>query len=340
MTDDAQPSFSSSAAAPIATIYQNSDQVAGILQQIVRQPLLTEESRETTAAGGIDTAAGGSATGKGSGKAKLPMVGGVELGVGAQASLSSSWTQNTGTASRQQFVYSQAYNLHLVRQFLEQGSLLTHLTSAEEAAELRPGAFVEYTTIFDPVELTLALDVISPDLVEAITRFTVKRDYIENFPTDGGHKARVQHAEKMQLEADTKGELARAITSAFKADTRQETTREYYGRIAEEPSLTAITICDLVHFIVDDPDRLLDGTFTVLGKVISPAEENVPTFARNKLLRNLAPSALDQGISKLYELIDEAPEVDGKAPSEYVDLKLDSRVPGLSVRVMPLAIFS
>ncbi|PZF13184.1 hypothetical protein DEI98_04060 [Curtobacterium sp. MCLR17_034] len=268
------------------------------------------------------------------------MVGGVELGVGAQASLSSSWTQNTGTASRQQFVYSQAYNLHLVRQFLEQGSLLTHLTSGEEAAELRPGAFVEYTTIFDPVELTLALDVISPDLVEAITRFTVKRDYIENFPTDGGHKARVQHAEKMQLEADTKGELARAITNAFKADTRQETTREYYGRIAEEPSLTAITICDLVHFIVDDPDRLLDGTFTVLGKVISPAEENVPTFARNKLLRNLAPSALDQGISKLYELIDEAPEVDGKAPSEYVDLKLDSRVPGVSVRVMPLAIFS
>lgn len=230
--------------------------------------------------------------------------------------------------------------MHLVRQFLEQGSLLTHLSSVAQARQLKPGAFVEYTTTFDPVELTLALDVISPELVEAITRFSVKKDYLSNFPIGGGHEARVEHAEKMQLEANAKGELARAITNAFKADTRQETTREYYGRLATKPSLTVITICDLAHFIVGDPDRLLDGTFTVLGKVISPVEKDVPTFSRNKLLRNLAPSALDDGIDKLNELIDQAPEVDEKAPSEYIDFKLDSRVRGSSIRVMPLAVYS
>lgn len=340
MTDTVSPSTDHAPRAPIATIYQNSDQVAGILQQIVRQPLLTEESRETTAEGGTDTEAGGTATAKGSGKAGLPIVGGFELGAEAQASLSSSWTQTTGTASRQQFVYSQAYNLHLVRQFLEQGSLLTHLMSAEQAEGLQPGSFVEYTTSFDPVELTLALDVISPELVEAITRYIVKRDYISRFPEEGGHEARVQHAEKMHLEADAKGELARAITNGVKVDTRQETTREYYGRLAHEPALTVITICDLAHFMVDDPDRLLDGTFTVLGKVISAVELNVPTFSRNKLLRNIAPTALDDGIDKLHELIGQAPDVGETAPSEYVDLKIDSRVRGSSIRVMPLAVFS
>jgi len=338
MTDAA--SSGNAPTAPIATIYQNSDQVAGILQQIARQPLLTQEMREYTAGGGDDVTAGGSASAKGSAKAALPFFGGGEVGAEAGANLSASWTQTTGTASRQQFVYSQAYNLHLVRQFLEEGELLTRLTSAKQAKEVQPGSFVEYTTTFDPVELTLALDVISPELVEAITRFTVKRDYLAHFPEEGGHEARVQHAEQMHLEANAKGELARAITNAVKADTRQETTREYYGRVAKKPALTIVTICDLAHFIVDDPDRLLDGTFTVLGKVISSIEKDVPTFSRNKLLRNLAPTAFDDGIDMLHDLIDQVPEVGDKAPSNYVDFKIDSRVRGSSMRVMPLAVFS
>ncbi|RUQ20897.1 DUF6414 family protein [Kocuria sp. HSID16901] len=325
---------------PIATIYQNSDQVAGILQQIMQNPLLTEESREFASKDGNDTTADGSTSGKGEGSGRIPFFGGAKASAEVEAGLSSSWTQTTGTASRQQFVYSQAYNLHLVRQSLKDKEQLTRLTSTEQAEKLQPGEFVEYTTTFDPVELTLALDVISPELVEAITRFNVKRDYLLRFPEEGGHEARVQHAEKMDLNAQAKGELARAITNAVKADTRQETTREYYGRVDTRPELTLITICDLVHFIVDDPDRLLDGTFTVLGKVISPVEQDMPTFSHNKLLRNLTPTALDHGLEKLRDLIDQAPSLGQAPPSEYVDFKLDSRVRGSSMRVMPLAIYS
>ena len=104
--------------------------------------------------------------------------------------------------------------------------------------------------------------------------------------------------------------------------------------------LTVITICDLAHFIVDDPDRLLDGTFTVLGKVIAPIEIDVPTFARNKLLRNLAPAALDSGIEEMRKLMSRSSKVGEKTPSEYIDLKMASRVHGASMRVMPLAIYS
>lgn len=325
---------------PIATIYQNSDQIAGVLQQIARHPLLTEESREFTSGGDNKGGADGAVSGKGAGKIAVPFAGGGDVGLEARASLSSSWTETTGTASRQQFVYSQAYNLHLVRQFLDRENLLTRVASVEHAEAVQPGAFIEYTTAFDPVELTLALDVISPELVEAVTRFTVKQDYLERFPTEGGHEAREEHAQRMGIAADMKGELARAIANAVKADTRQETTREYYGRVTATPALTLITICDLAHFIVDDPDRLLDGTFTVLGKVIAPVEKDAPTFSRNKLLRNLAPAALDSGIEEMRKLMSNAPKVGEKPPSEYIDLKLASRVNGASMRIMPLAIYS
>ena len=325
---------------PMATIYQNSDQIAGVLQQIARHPLLTEESREFTSGGDSSSAADGTASGKGTGKARMPLIGSGEVGLEAKGSLSSSWTQTTGTASRQQFVYSQAYNLHLVREFLSQEGLLTAVASAEQAKDVQPGSFIEYTTAFDPVELTLALDVISPELVGAIARFAVKRSYLNRFPTEGGHEAVVMHAEKMKLDAEMKEDLARAITTAVKADTRQDTTREYYGRVATDPALTLITLCDLAHFIIDDPDRLLDGTFTVLGKIIAPVEMDVPTFSRNKILRNLAPGALDGGIQKLAELMEEVPQMGEKPLSEYIDLKMASRVKGASMRVMPLAIYS
>lgn len=326
--------------APIATIYQNSDQIAGVLQQIAHSPLLTEESRENTSGGDNKKSTGGSAQGKGSGKISMPLVGNGALDFEAKGTLSSSWTQNTGTASRQQFVYSQAYNLHLVRQFLDEKNLLTHVASLEDAKTMQSGSFIEYTTAFDPVELTIALDVLSPKLVAAIARYSVKRDYLNRFPTEGGHDAIVQHAEKMNLETEMKAELAHAITEAFKADTRQDVTREYYGRITGDSELTVITICDLEHFIVADPDRLLDGTFTVLGKVIAPIENNAPTFSRNKLLRNLAPTALDNGVEELNKLMRKTSGLGGKSPSEYIDLKMASRVHGASMRVMPLAIYS
>lgn len=93
MTANVSPSRADAPSEPITTIYQNSDQVAGILQQIVRQSLLTKESCEATTEGGADTAVDGSAKGNGSRKAGLPLLGDVELGGEAQASLSSTWTQ-------------------------------------------------------------------------------------------------------------------------------------------------------------------------------------------------------------------------------------------------------
>lgn len=325
---------------PVATIYQNSDQVAGILQQLYGEPLIVDESRESNLSHGDDRALSASGTAAGEGKIKAPLLG--EVGVNATADLSSSgsWTSSSGTASRQQFVYSQAYYLHFVRQHLKQSGNLHSIASADDIESVIPGSFVEYTTSFDPVELTLALEVITPELVDAIAQRAVQKEFKGTFPEGADFEGVRVHAEKMRIEAESKGAFARSIATAVQADARQATTREYYGRISSEPALTAITVCEREHFITGDPDRLLDGRFTVFGKVISSVETDIPTFARNKLLRNFSADAFDQVVGRLRSSLSSGGGIYGLRPEQLIDLKLDSRVRGRSFRVLPLAVFS
>jgi hypothetical protein len=331
---------SSNSSVPVATIYQNSDQVAGILQQLFGQPLIVEETRDTNSARGDEASVSTTASAAGTGGAKLPLIGGLTVKAAGDLGASGSWTSSTGTAARQQFVYSQAYYLHLVRQQLVETGHLHSLHSVGDAAAIAPGAFVEYTTSFDPVELTLALEVITPELVDAIAQWGVRKEWKDSYPEGADFDGIRVHAEKMKIDAEAKGAFARAIATAVQADARQGTTREYYGRIAENPPLTAITVCEREHFITNDPDRLLDGTFTVFGKVISGVDQDVPTFARNKLLRNLSADAFDSVVNQLRSTLSSGKEVSGMKPDEFLDLKLDSRVRGQSFRVLPLAIFS
>ena len=327
-------------AVPVATVYQNSDQVAGVLQQLFGQPLIVEETRDSnfTAEDGATLTSSASASGEGG--ARIPIVGTFKVKAGGDFAGAGSWTSTTGTAARQQFVYSQAYYLHLVRQHLSAAGNLHELRSVDDSSRIGPSSFVEYTTSFDPVELTLALEVITPELVDAIAQWAVHNEYKNSYPDGATFEVVRAHAEKMRIDAESRGAFARAIATAVQADARQGTTREYYGRISQEPALTAITVCEREHFITSDPDRLLDGSFTVFGKVISHAEDDVPTFARNKLLRNLSADAFDQVLGEMYSRLGSSSQIAGMPADAFLDLKIDSRVRGKSVRVLPLAIFS
>lgn len=175
-------------------------------------------------------------------------------------------------------------------------------------------------SVKDEVRL-LVVRRLTPELVDAITQRTVHKEYRDSFPEGATFEEIRAHAEKMRIEAESKGTFARAVAAAVQADTRQGTTREYYARISSDPALTAITVCEREHFITSDPDRLLDGTFTVFGKVISDVEEDVPTFARNKLLRNLSADAFEEACLLQWDtrLFEVAPVVLGIA-GDIVDL--------------------
>lgn len=131
-------------------------------------------------------------------------------------------------------------------------------------------------------------------------------------------------------------------------------------------ALTFITMCEPAHFVLDDEDRILDGTFTVLAKVAGSLVDDEPILSRNKLLERIHPAALDHGVQQLNDLVQEqmtklsflldtsasgrneqadgegvagvAGEVEVEDPAVF-DFQFDSRVRGASIRVIPVAIF-
>ncbi|MDY7558585.1 MULTISPECIES: hypothetical protein [unclassified Cryobacterium] len=111
---------------------------------------------------------------------------------------------------------------------------------------------------------------------------------------------------------------------------------------SDDDTFTAVTICDNPHFVVDDEDRILDGVFTVLGKAISPAEENVPVLQRNKLLRNVNPDGVDALIAGMKAtLSSQSPaKFGGTTVDALLNPELTSRIAGKSIRIIPLAIYA
>lgn len=325
------------------SIYQNSDHVAGLVQQLFDAPLVTGSTREDHDDGSRTSTASGALQVSGEAEAKIPLAGKGSVGAQGSGAYARSKVIATGSKSTQTFVYSQAYYLNIVRRALRERGLLKRVTNRGEAATLASGDFVEYEASFSPSELTTIMDVLTPDLVAQITRWLTVKNETRLFDGFDGDFDRVKIAAlAMNERAAAKADLARDVTRALQADFRQDKTREYYGLIGSgADAVTAITICDNAHFTVDDEDRILDGVFTVLGKVTSPPEDDVPVLQRNKLLRNLAPEGVDAAVTSLRASLagQAATSIGGVRVDQVLDLKLASRVAGASVRVVPIAIY-
>lgn len=325
------------------SIYQNSDHVAGLVQQLFDAPLVTASTREDHSDDSRTGAAGGALTATGDAELAMPLVGKGSIGAVGSGEYKRSKVIATGSKSTQTFVYSQAYYLNIVRRALRERALLRQVTSRSDAVALKSGDFVEYKASFSPSELTTIMDVLTPDLVAQITRWLTVRTETRLFEGFDGDFDRVRIAAlAMNERAAARADLARDVTRALQSDFRQDKTREYYGVVGEGgDTVTAITICDNAHFTVDDEDRILDGVFTVLGKVTAPLEEDVPVLQRNKLLRNLAPEGVDAAVASLRAALTDQPGtvIGDVSVDQVLDLKLSSRVAGASVRVVPIAIY-
>lgn len=156
------------------------------------------------------------------------------------------------------------------------------------------------------------------------------------------------HMLRIQTEADGDADLAMEVTAAVRADFRTEVTREFYGSVGTDAdAVTIVTVCDNAHFVVDDPNRILDGRFTVLGKAVSAVEDDVPVLARNKVLNRVRAKAVDQIFDELAKTIDDQAArpggsqiLGGLSGADVFDARFASRIAGRSVRVVPLAIYT
>jgi hypothetical protein len=337
--------------APTVSIYQNSEHVSGILQQLFGEPLVTEQSRESLDerkdSSGTTTNTGGAAQVA----VKAPIVQGSVKGDRTRGSREDQ-DLTLSTRSVTNFVYSQAYYLYLVRDTLRARGHLKTVASSDDALGLSSGDFIEYQATFRPNEINALLDILTPDLIAAITAYRVRSQgarLLEGFEDIEDLKSEWFKAE---TKASVQADLARAVATALRVDFRSESTREYYGTIDTDGDheVTAVTICDNTHFVVEDEDRILDGHFTVLGKVTSPADTDVPVLERNKVLERLQPTAVDQIFEALRQSVEpqaqrlsersSAAGGDFPSGSDLLNVEFASRVPGLSFRVIPIAIYA
>lgn len=291
------------------SIYQNPEYVSGILQQASSQPLVVEEVRERVAR---------MAAGDGNGNTEEPSM-----------------------RSSQSYKYSQALYLYAVKDKLRSRDELHYVSDSVQSRKLRAGDFVEFTAGFRANQVNALLDILTPDLVAEVVAFNVRRSSLaifDGYPTF--EEIQRSSAESM-VKSEVYSSLARAIAQAIRVDFRSESTREFYGTIGRgAQAATAVTICDTAHFVTEDKDRILDGEFTVLGKVTSASRRNVPLLERNKLLERIRPDAVDKLFGQLTgrEVPAETDLFD--TIDDIVDLGLSSRIPGWSFKVIPIAIYA
>ena len=338
----------SDANAPTAftiTIYQDPSYIEGLLQQANRG-LLTDSSDANDAKNTRSSSSGNRAQAELGADVRVPGIGGFHASGGLSGDDGDSFEGASGQQRTRNFKYTSAYYLHHVRQDLRAAGLLKTVASAVDLETLQIGDFVEFRAKFNPDEIISLMDVFNPDLVAALTRWIRRNQLIKQIVDAVTDEQKQALIFEYQVRPDADADAAKAIAEAVRVDFRSVATREYYGSIGSESGVTAVVVCDTRSFLIEDADRILDGHFTVLGKVSTPPSEDVPVLARNKVLDRIQPEAVNLATEEIRKLARRRIE-DSSTPSgeemrtleQYLDMNFPSRVDGISFKVIPIAIY-
>lgn len=316
------------------TIYRNDEFVADLIQQIFNIGLPIDEIRETLRASAERKARESSASAVGSAGFDIPFVSAAKADVSAAYKGSGSNDAKDESKNQLKFQYTQANFLHNIRRHLDQSELVSKIDNVASIENLEVGNFVEFSATFEANEINSILDLATPELVAALTKWMAKKDQREKFDYyyEQGPEELSRFLQRSNLEAESRAEIAAAATRAVRQDFRNETTREYFGRVvggSGEDYVTAVTICDTEHFASQDKDRILDGTFTVLGKVTEILSDKASILSRNKVLNRIQQPALDELNSQLLKA--------SSSEQFNTQFKLDLDPP--IVKIIPIAIF-
>lgn len=285
-------------------IYLNQEFVSGLFQQVFDIGLPIDEMRESIQANMVQQVREASGSVEAEGGFRLPFAGSAKArGAGSLKNTDGEDAKGEHT-NQQKFQYTQANFLHNVRKQLHSKGIIRTITDTESVKDLPTGSFVEFSASFEPNEINSILDLATPELVTAVTKWLAKKDQRDKFDHyyDLGPVELKKFLQKSDLEAEARAEIAAAATSAVRQDFRNETTREFFGTVVGGTGgdhVTAVTICDTEHFASQDKDRILDGTFTVLGKVSEVSTTGMSILSRNKVLNRVQQPMLDELNKKL-----------------------------------------
>lgn len=377
---------------PAVVVYQNPYFVSGILQAILKDGLIESIERDAGTTSSATTTENKDRGATLSGKGGLPGVASGDAGATLKNVRDNATSDANTSAQRMRFTYSQTYYFNVLRRVLTEQQLIHPVATLDDAHAIKPGDIVEFSTTFRANEINAVLDIANPELVATITKYAMLRQTDKEMRNMDTHEAIIKQRTLGEQHAGDAAELASAIAGALRKDFRSEYTREFYGLIAaggddgNDPvdgtdsdsvegtsadadsdsaetssDLTAVTVCETEHFRTQDPDRLLDGQFTVLGKVVSTVGVDVPVLARNKLLDRINPDFL-AGMFNQFDRINDDPraqQLGGYTPTDdddddgegaaaddtdddpyIVDLRFSATIAGSSFSVLPIAIYA
>lgn len=343
--DQGTPEFIGVPPMPTIAIYQDPSHIEGILQQQQSQGLITDLTHADDFRDTQTSNVGATKKGEIGADFKVPGFGGFSAGAGLAGDEGTTFEGAVGQQLTRNFRYTSAYYLHFVRKGLRDAGLLKHVESPTDVENLAVGDFVEFQASFRPDEIIAMMDVLNPGFVAAVMRWIRRRQLIPQMISAETEQQRTELILEYQSRPDADAELAKAIAEAIRVDFRSDATREYYGAIALSRDITAVVVCDTRSFLVEDADRILDGYFTVLGKVSTPPTKDVPVLARNKVLDRIQPEAVDWVATQLQNVATQqiedldAPEGLERTVEQYLDLDFPSRIKGTSFKVIPIAIY-
>lgn len=341
---------------PTVSVYQNSEHVAGLLQQLLDEGLLLESEQGWQQGATATKGAGGTASTKIDGKAGLVPLG--AMAASLMGDLHGDIRKDNTSANNytRRIAYSQAYYLHKVKSALRAQGLIKSTNSKDDVERLVAGDMVEFRATFAADEASAMLDVATPELIAAVARYSERRKTAKGIGSDSfdDFDARTRYLEKRRIEEEATVDLASAVAGAIRTDFRSDSTSQYYADMSTEEfsgKAMALVVCETEHFLVKDRDRLLDGQFLVLGKVVLAAQPHINILDRNKLLSRIRPDAVEYAFSKVAEMVDQrapvqpnssAPEFPGNisAPGAILDASFKAKVEGPVVTIMPIAVYA
>lgn len=336
--------------APVAIVYQNSDFVGSLTQAVTGGGLAQSGETEFTDGTNASNELEKGFDAEVSGEVQALTVANLAGRLGGKRARIAGTSEEHLRRHRLDMSYDISYHLNRLRSLLaSQTRTVTDMASADG---LVTGNIVTFTGRLEPDPISAVLDIASPELTAEIARYVARRKRLQVTGDDFDVEELRASWESAEQSATTNADLARAVTSALHTDFRRSTTIEYHATISD--GLTGIVVCENEHFVTADPDRLLDGEFTVLGKVVTSPETDTPILRKNKLLRRLSPQwvawLFDQIGSNDYFERDESYQSflstissegdDEPEEAPPIDLKFPATIKGVSFVVLPVAIFA
>lgn len=336
---------------PVAIVYQNSDFVGSLIQAVTGGGLAQSGETEFTDGTERSDDLEKGIDGQASGEVQAPAVANLAGRLGGKRARTIGTSEEHRRRHRLDMSYDISYHFHQLRALL--GRQTITVTDQASAEGLVTGDVVTFTGRLEPDPISAVLDIASPELAAEIARYVARSKRLQvtgdHFDVD---ELRASW-ESVEQSATTNADLARAVTSALHTDFRRNTTIEYHATIGDE--LTGIVVCESEHFVTADPDRLLDGEFTVLGKVVTSPDRDTPVLRKNKLLRRLNPQWVawlfdrfassdyfehDESYQSFLSTISSEGDHEGAEEAPPIDLKFPAIIEGISFVVLPVAIFA